>query len=118
MILRVLSAGGLQVSPEIRRRVLSCADTSQLETHASGSRDWSTTSSTCTSQAEEEMMPRIRISPVAMLASSRARPDGGQRGRIRAKRWQAAHKPDMHAIWGRRLASVVAQPVLGTGFRQ
>jgi uncharacterized ferritin-like protein (DUF455 family) len=29
--LRVLSARGLQVSPEIRQRVLSCADTSQLE---------------------------------------------------------------------------------------
>jgi len=32
MILRVLSARGLQVSAEIRQRVLSCADTSQLET--------------------------------------------------------------------------------------
>ncbi len=32
MILRVLSARGLQVPAEIRRRVLSCADTRQLET--------------------------------------------------------------------------------------
>jgi hypothetical protein len=32
MILHVLSARGLQVPAEIRRRVLSCADTRQLET--------------------------------------------------------------------------------------
>jgi len=32
MILRVLSARGLHVPAEIRRRVLSCGDTSQLET--------------------------------------------------------------------------------------
>jgi hypothetical protein len=31
MILRVLAARGLQVPAEIRQRVLSCADTSQLE---------------------------------------------------------------------------------------
>jgi len=31
MILRVLSARGLQVPADIRERVLSCADTSQLE---------------------------------------------------------------------------------------
>jgi hypothetical protein len=34
VILRVLSARGLQVSAEIRQRVLSCADTSQLEAWA------------------------------------------------------------------------------------
>jgi hypothetical protein len=34
IILRVLSARGLQVPAEIRRRVLSCADTRQLETWA------------------------------------------------------------------------------------
>jgi len=32
MILRVLSARGLQVPAEIQRRVLSCADSRQLET--------------------------------------------------------------------------------------
>jgi hypothetical protein len=32
MILRVLAARGLRVSAEIRQKVLSCADTSQLET--------------------------------------------------------------------------------------
>jgi hypothetical protein len=32
MILRVLSARGLQVPAEIRERVLSCADTRHLET--------------------------------------------------------------------------------------
>jgi flagellar biosynthesis/type III secretory pathway protein FliH len=32
MILRVLSARGLQVPADIRERVLACADTSQLET--------------------------------------------------------------------------------------
>jgi hypothetical protein len=34
LVLRVLSARGLQVSAEIRQRVLSCTDTSQLETWA------------------------------------------------------------------------------------
>jgi hypothetical protein len=34
LVLRVLSARGLQVSAEIRERVLSCTDTSQLETWA------------------------------------------------------------------------------------
>jgi predicted transposase YdaD len=34
IILRVLSARGMQVPAEIRRRVLSCADTRQLETWA------------------------------------------------------------------------------------